>query len=114
METAGPNPSYLNLNGHTLTNAGAVDVSAGNAYAYIYDNGAIDNTGTVTVEGTLQGNSANFTNATGGSISVANGGSFGSVGTFTQDGGTNTGVPIAPSTLVLAGGGAASFSARRG
>ena len=24
METAGPNPSYLNLNGHTLTNTGAV------------------------------------------------------------------------------------------
>ena len=49
-----------------------------------------------------------FTNGTGGS--VVNNGTF-TDGTYVQDGGTNSGTPLAPSTLVLSGGGTASFAA---
>ncbi len=51
--------------------------------------------------------------ATGGSITESTAGQL-EVGAFVQAGGSNTGNPITPSTLVLAGGGAASFLASDG
>ena len=53
--------------------------------------------------------SVTFTNSAGGS--VINNGTF-IEGTYVQDGGTSSGTPLAPSTLVLSGGGNASFSAQ--
>ncbi len=111
METDGPSTSFINLNGHTLTNAGTFDVSAGSGgSAEVFNNGTIDNTGTVQIAGSFAPTSTSFTNAAGGSVAVTGVGSL-STGTYTQAGGTSTGNPLSPSTLVLAGGGAASFSA---
>ena len=134
METSTPYDTYLDLNGHTLTNTGTFDVNAGSNAASFDDTGTFDNAGTVNVAGTLYdevssftnsaggsiavtgtlyGGSTSFTNSTGGSIAVTGSGSFAD-GTYTQAGGTNTGNPMTPTTLVLAGGGAASFLASDG
>ena len=129
------NVSYLYLNGHTLTNTGTltVNTAASSDYAYLYNSGALINAGTVQINGNLyvggggvaltnhgsvavastgsfSGNST-FTNSAGGSVSVATGGSF-TDGTFVQAGGSNSGVPVAPSTLVLGGAGSAAFTAQ--
>ena len=61
---------------------------------------------TVGSAGELEGST--FTNSTGGS--VVNNGTF-TDGTYVQDGGSNSGTPLSPSTLVLSGGGSASFAA---
>ncbi len=76
----------------------------------MYSSGSLVNTGTVEVDGELYvSGGVTFTNATGGS--VVNNGTF-TDGTYVQDGGSNSGTPLSPSTLVLSGGGNASFSAQ--
>ena len=106
-----PGASYLYLDGYTLTNAGTLDVPASDGTpAYLYYDGSVVNTGTVEVDGTLNiYGGVTFTNAVGGS--VVNNGTF-TDGTYVQDGGSNSGTPLSPSTLVLSGGGSASFEAR--
>ena len=112
MDTSASGYSYLYLEGYTLTNAGTFSVPAdGNSgsYAYVYSSGSVDNTGTVEVDGILYiTGGVTFTNALGGS--VVNNGTF-TDGTYVQDGGSNSGTPLSPSTLVLSGGGSASFEA---
>ena len=65
--------------------------------------------GSVVNNGMFDDGSGTFTNSTGGS--VVNNGLF-TDGSYVQDGGSNSGTPLSPSTLVLSGGGSASFSAQ--
>ena len=110
----GSQPSYLYLQGNTLTNAGTFTVPAETVTAYpaylVGPGGGVVNNGTVQIDGSLNTSSygATFTNGSGGT--VADGGSF-AAGTYVQAGGSNTGAPLSPSTLVLSGGGSASFTA---
>ena len=63
MDTSTRYPTYLDLNGHTLTNTGTFDVNAGSEYAYLNNSsGTFDNEGMVNLAGTLDSNSASFTN----------------------------------------------------
>ena len=112
MENSTSGYTYLYLDGYTLTNAGTFSVPAGPSgsyYAYVYNSGSLVNTGTVSVDGALYLGSVTFTNSTGGS--VVNNGLF-TAGTYVQNGGSNSGTSLAPSTLVLSGSGNASFSAQ--
>ena len=99
METAGPSPSYLDLDGHTLTNAGRFNVSAGNEYAI---------PATVPARSTTRGPSRSRAPSIRRVPTVTN--STGRLdrrderlafvrGTFTQAGGTNTGTPMSPDRL---------------
>ena len=114
MDASAPSGySYLYLEGYTFTNMATFDIPAdGNSgyYADVVNGGSFVNTGTVQVDGDLYvSGDVTFTNGTGGS--VVNNGTF-TDGTYVQDGGTNSGTPLSPSTLVLSGGGSASFSAQ--
>ena len=63
----------------------------------------------VETTGLFDDGSGTFTNSTGGS--VVNNGLF-TDGTYVQDGGSNSGTPLSPSTLVLSRSEGASFSAQ--
>ena len=66
MEAAGPAPSYLDLDGHTLTNAGTFNVDRGHRVRRPDSSGTFDNTGTMQIAGTFYSSRASFTNSTGG------------------------------------------------
>ncbi len=116
METTdASHASSINLDAHTLTNAGTVDVAAGPGTAQLYGDGTLDNSGSIQIAGSLQnnlgGDGNTVTNDSGGTIAVTGSGAF-SGGDFTQDGGSTSGAALSPRTLTMSGPGKSSFSAQ--
>src|SRR5262249_8492471 len=113
LTSTGNGYSYLNLNGHALTNSGSISVEPGSGTGARYlRNGPLLNTGTVSVGVALESNSLSFTNQgavsvtagdwalntsftnTSGSVSSSGSGEVVSSGTYVQGNGSASGNPI--------------------
>src|SRR5450759_3719338 len=110
--SAGTGSSWLYMGGFTLTNAGLFSVPAGDGtpvYLYTYNGGSLVNTATMQVDGNLSNYYGTLVkNNPGGT--VVNNGVF-NPATYVQAGGSSSGKPLSPATLVLSGGGTAAFQA---